>query len=85
MSWDYHQIDKAITEEFYRASVWLCPLCGATRDLDDWRDFTSQRPPIKPCRFCGARLIHGLTSNDGSRRVGAWYPRIDEVDDEWDS
>ena len=75
MAWDYEAIDKAMTEKLYQESVWFCPLCGATREPVDWRNFTSQYPPSKPCKYCGARLTHGIKSNDGSGRVGPWYSR----------
>jgi len=84
MSWNYEAIDKAITENFYRESVWLCPLCGATREPEDWHDFVHQIPPERPCKFCGAWLTHGLKANDGSGWVGAWYPRACDIEsDEW--
>ena len=75
MTWDYAAIDKAMTEELYRDGVWVCPFCKAYRTPDDWRNFSSQEPPKKPCKFCGARLIHSILANDGSGRVGSWWPR----------
>jgi len=72
---DYDAIDKAMTNKLYRQGIWLCPLCGATRTIDDWHNFSSQHPPDRPCKFCGSRLIHGIRLNDGSGRIGTWWPR----------
>lgn len=72
----YDEIDREMTNELYRSSVWICPLCKATRPIEDWKNFTSQRPPIKPCRLCGCGLQHGIMNDDGN--VGLWFPREDQ-------
>ncbi len=82
MSWDYEMVDKQITNELYQQSVWLCPLCGAYRTPIDWHNFTSQKLPKRPCKFCGAQLNHGIVGFDG--KTGFWYPKRHEVEDEWD-
>lgn len=69
---DYDDVDRSMTNELYRASVWACPVCGATRPVREWRNFTSQSPPREPCKLCGHLLEHGiLTSDDG--KVGFWF------------
>ncbi len=72
---DYEAIDREMTNELYRDSVWVCHRCGGTRPVENWRNFTSQNIPDEPCKLCGHYLEHGIVSNDGSGRVGLWFPR----------